>query len=434
MRISSVAILPFTDLSAEGEQRYFCDGLAAELIGALFRVEGLRVAPRSSSVRFRGADDAQEAGRQLVVDAVVQGSVTKSDERLRVSARLVRTDDGVELWARTYDRPLEDVFAVQQEIAGRIAHRLEFRLGEKHARALERPPTSNIRAYEYYLEGRERFFEYRRRGVEAALALFNRALELDADYVRALAGVAECCCYLVMYGGGDEHLLERAEQASRRSLELAPDLAEAQVARGLVLSLQERYEASEEAFERAIDLDPKLFEAYYFYARNSFAKGDLETAAKLFKHASIIDPDDYQSPLLMGQIYDSLGRPEEAAAVRRRGVRAAERRLQHDPEETRALYMAANALVCLEETGRGLRLAERALALEPDEPMLLYNVGCIFSLAGEPERALDCLEKAVAGGDAYVDWLQQDSNLDPVRDHPRFQGLLAGQGTSLTRD
>ncbi len=429
MTVSSLAILPFVDLSAERDQRFFCDGLAAELIAALSRVSGLRVAPRSSSFRFRNTEDAQEAGRQLAVAAVVEGSVAKSDDRLRVSARLVRTKDGAELWSRDYDGPLEEVFAVRHELAERIAHRLEFRLEDKHARALERPPTSNVRAYEYYLEGRERFFEYRRRGVEAALELFDRALDLDPDYARALAGVAECCCFLVMYADGEAQLLEQAEHASRRSLELAPDLAEAQVARGLVLSLQQRFEESEQAFESAIDLDPKLFEAYYFYARNSFVQGDLESAAKLFKHASIIDPDDYQAPLLMGQIYDSLGRPEEAAAVRRRGVRAAERRLRHNPEEPRALYMAANALVCLGESEQGLRWAERALALEPDEPMLLYNVGCIYSLAGEGDRALDCLERAVSGGDAYVDWLRQDSNLDPLRDHPRFQALLARHGS-----
>ena len=426
MTITSLAILPFADLSAERDQRYFCDGLAAELIAALSGIQGLRVAPRSSSVRFRGAEDAQEAGRQLCVDAVVEGSVARSGERLRVSARLVGSEDGAELWSRTFDGPMENLFALQHELAQRIAHRLEFRLDEKHARALERPPTSNVRAYEYYLEGRERFFEYRRQGAEAALALFDRALALDSDYARALAGVAECCCFLLMYGGGDASLLEQAERASRRALELDPELAEAQVARGLVLSMRQEYEAAEEAFERAIDLDPKLFEAYYFYARNSFAKGELETAAKLFKHASVIDPDDYQAPLLLGQIYDSFERPEEAAAVRRRGVRAAERRLEHNPEETRALYMAANALVALGEPEQGLRWAERALAIEPEEPMLLYNVGCIYSLAGRPERALDCLEKAVAGGDAFVDWLRQDNDLAALRDHPRFQALLEG--------
>ncbi|MDH3745594.1 MAG: tetratricopeptide repeat protein [Acidobacteriota bacterium] len=424
----SVAILPFVDQSAEGDQQYFCDGLAAELIAALSRVEDLRVAPRSSSFRFRTADDTQEVGRQLSVAAVLEGNVAKTDERLRIGTRLIRTEDSAELWSRTFDRPLEDVFAVQREIAERIAHKLEFALDEKHWRALEQAPTSNIRAYEYYLEGRERLFEFRRRGVEAALTLFNKALALDSDYARALAGVAECCCFLIIiYGASEASLLEQAEQASRRSLELAPDLAEAHVARGLVLSLQQQYGASQEAFESAIALNPKLFEAHFFYARNSFVKGDLETAAKLFKHASNIDPDDYQAPLLLGQIFDGLERPQEAVAVRRRGVQAAERRLHHHPGETRALYMAANALVCLGQSDKGLRWADRALALEPDEPMVLYNLACIYSLAGKLDRALEFLEKAVAGGEAYVDWLRQDSNLDPLREHPRFQALLERQ-------
>ena len=400
------------------------------MITALIRTEGLRVAPRNSSFRFRAIDDAQEAGRQLGVSAVLEGSVRKGDGRLRVSAKLTSVDAGVELWSDTFDRPLENVFAIQHEIVEHIIQTLEIRLDQQLSEALRRPPTADVQAYEYYLKGRERFFEYRRRGVEAALQLFNKALLLDGDYARAHAGVAECCTFLFMYADGDESDLEQADLASRRSLELAPDLAEAHAARGLVLSLQRQYEASEEAFETAISLNPKLFEAYYFYARNSFVQGDLESAAKLFGHAARVDPDDYQAPLLVAQIYDDLERPQEAAASRRRGIQAAERRLHQNPEETRALYMGANAFVCLGQSERGLRWAERALELEPDESMLLYNVGCVYSLAGETGRALECIEKSVRSGLAYVDWLRQDSNLDPIRDHPRFQALLELQASS----
>ena len=400
------------------------------MITALTRTEGLRVAPRNSSFRFRAIDDPQEAGRQLGVSAVLAGSVGKGDGRLQVSARLTSTDGGVELWSGTFDRPLEDVFAVQHEIAERVTQTLELRLDQQHSEALKRPPTTDVQAYEYYLKGRERFFEYRRRGVQAALQLFNMALLLDHDYARAHAGVAECCTFLFMYASGDEADLEQADLASRRSLELASDLAEAHVARGLVLSLQHQYEASEEAFETAIGLNPKLFEAYEFCARKSFVQGDVETAAKLFGHASRVDPDDYQAPLLVAQIYDDLERPQEAAASRRRGIQAAKRRLQRNPEETRALYMGANAFVCLGESERGLRWAERALDLEPDESMLLYNVGCVYSLAGEIDRALECIEKSVSSGLAYVDWLRNDSNLDPLRDQPRFQALLEQQASS----
>ena len=143
-----------------------------------------------------------------------------------------------------------------------------------------------------------------------------------------------------------------------------------------------------------------------------------------YGHASRIDPDDYQVPLLVAQIYDDLERPEEATASRRRGVQAAKRRLDHHPKEARALYMGANALVCLGESERGVSWAERALEIEPNEPMVLYNVGCVYSLAGEPDRALECIEKAVRNRPAYVDWIRHDSNLDPLRDHPRFQALL----------
>jgi tetratricopeptide (TPR) repeat protein len=258
---------------------------------------------------------------------------------------------------------------------------------------------------------------------------FNKALELDPDYARAHAGVAECCTFLFANADGDETVLEQADLASRRALELAPDLAEAHAARGQVLSLLRDYEAADESFEEAIDLNPKLFEAFYFYARNAFVKGDLESAAKLFGHASVINPDDYQAPLLAAQIYDGQERTEEAASSRRRGIQAAERRLQQNPREIRALYMGANALVCLGETERGLRWAERALKLEPDEAMLLYNVGCIYALAGEPDRALDCIEESLKRGPAYLEWLRHDSNLDSLREDPRFQALLDQQAS-----
>jgi TolB-like protein/Tfp pilus assembly protein PilF len=430
MSTPSIAVLPFVDQSPDQDQQYFCDGLSAELISALSRVEGLRVAPRGASFRFRDVADVSDAGRQLGVSAVLEGSVEKSDDRLAVSAKLTRTDDGSGLWSHTFDRLRKDVFSIQQEISERISGALEVRLDPEHAEALERPPTSDVQAFEYYLKGRERFFEYRRSGVEAALQLFNMALMLDHDYARAYAGVAESCSFLVMYADGDEADLEQADLASRRALELAPELAESHTARGLVLSLQKKYEESEKSFETAIRLDPRLFEAYYFYARNSYSQGDLKTAAKLYGHASRIDPDDYQAPLLLAQVFDDQGSHEQATSVRRKGIQAAERRLQQNPEETRALYMGATALLAMGESERGLRWAERALALDPEEPMLLYNVGCVYSVAGKTDQALDCLERAVSSGPSYIDWIRQDSDLDSLRDHPRFQALVERRSAS----
>jgi tetratricopeptide (TPR) repeat protein len=190
------------------------------------------------------------------------------------------------------------------------------------------------------------------------------------------------------------------------------------------LASNNRLEEADKEFEAAIRLNPGLFEAYYFYARTSFAQGNLKKAAQLFEKASLARPEDYQSLLLVAQIYLSLGRNEAAADVQRRGVKLVEERLKLNPDDSRALYMGANGLVALGETQRGLRWAEQALEIDPEEPMVLYNVACIQSLAGQTSQAIESLERAVAGGLHQKGWLENDSNLDPLREHPRFLALM----------
>jgi len=178
-------------------------------------------------------------------------------------------------------------------------------------------------------------------------------------------------------------------------------------------------------FQAAIRLEPQLFEAHYFYARDAFARGDAETAIRQYEEAIRVRPEDYQAPLLVGQIFEDAGRADEARAVRRRGVRVAEEHLRLQPDDARALYMGANGLVALGDTARGLEWADRALALDPGDPMLLYNIACIKAMAGAGDAALDCLERSVAAGMRNRGWLEHDSNLDSVRTDPRFQALLA---------
>jgi adenylate cyclase len=203
-----------------------------------------------------------------------------------------------------------------------------------------------------------------------------------------------------------------------------PVSAAALASRGFSLSLNGRDKEAEDAFALAKQLDPGLFEAYYFHARHAFTRGQSETAARLYEEAMRVRPEDYQSPLLVAQIYDDLGRAADALAARKRGVEIAALRQQTNPDDARALYMAANGLVALGEREKGCRLAERALALQPDDPMLLYNVGCIFSMLGLIDQALDCLEKAAATGLTQKAWYEHDNNLNAARDHPRFRRLL----------
>jgi len=425
----SVAVMPFTDNSQERDQEWFCDGMADEIIAALARIGGLSVASRTASFRLRGAGlDTREIGRRLAVRALLGGSVRKAGERLRVTAELVDTASGFNLWSETFDRQLEDVFAIQEEIARAIADALEVTLSHGEREALGRPPTTDLQAYECCLRARSYYFQYRRRGVEYAIELFRRALELDPAYARAWAGIALCHCFFYLYVARVPEQIAQAEEAARKALALDPGLAEAQTSFGVAMSTAGREAEAETAFRRALELDPGLFEAQYLYARHLFASGKAEEAARRYELAEVFHPEDYQSPLLSAQILADLGRKREAEAAYRRGLKKVEERLDRQPDDTRARYMGANALVALGSTARGIEWARMAEAEEPNEPMLLYNVGCIYSMAGDSEAALAVLERAVAGGLTQRGWYEHDSNLDPLRGLPRFQALLAGLG------
>jgi TolB-like protein/DNA-binding winged helix-turn-helix (wHTH) protein/Flp pilus assembly protein TadD len=421
----SVAVLAFSDMSAARDQEYFCDGIAEEIIGNLVRIRRLRVAPRTSSFAFKGrSEDARAIGRDLGVDHVLDGSVRREGDRVRIAVQLIRTEDGTTVWSERFDRRPEDIFAVQDEIARSVAAALEIALSPRESLAIGRAPTSDPEAYDFYLRGRQFYYQYRRKGIEFALTMFARAVEIDGGFVRAWAGMADCASFLYMYAGNHERHRRQAEAMSRRALELDPDSAEAHASRGVACALGGDYAEAEEELETAIALDPGLFEAWYSYARVSFARGELAKTVRMYAKAMEVNPHDYQAPLLAAQVYEDLGDADRAREARERGVRAAESRLRLNPDDSRALYMGANAWAALGERDRGLEWARQALAIDPDEPMVLYNVACVQALAGRCDEALDSLERAVRSGLHQKGWLEHDSNLDPLRRSPRYRKLV----------
>ncbi len=421
----SIAVLPFADLSREQDQQYFCEGVAEEIIHALSRLRGLRVVSRTSSFRFRGETaGACQIGRKLRVKSLLEGSVRKSGDRLRIAVQLTNAEDGYQVWAETFDRRMTDIFAIQEEIARRVAQSFEITLSQAETDSLGTRPTQNIEAYDYYLRGRSFYYRYGPRDVEFAKQLFLQAVECDPHYALAHAGLADCWSYLYLYAGRREESRRQADQSSVAAVRLNPASAQARASRALALCINERFDEAEAEFQAALQLDPDLFEAHYFYARHCFVQGRQLQAVQHYEDAMRIRPEDYQSPLLVAQSYDDLGRPDDARRARLKGVELAEQHLKLNPDDARACYMAANGLVALGQRERGRQWAERAVAMRADDPMLLYNVGCIFSMLGSVERAIDCLEKARDLGVAERGWYEHDSNLDALRGHPRFQALL----------
>jgi serine/threonine protein kinase/Flp pilus assembly protein TadD len=421
----SIAVLPFVNMSADPENEYFSDGIAEEIINALSKVQALQVAARTSSFAFKGKnEDIGAIGRKLKVATVLEGSVRKAGKQLRVTAQLINVTDGYQLWSERYDRQLEDVFAIQDEIAGNIVKALRVVLSDDEKRAIERAPTEDVKAYEYYLRGRQYFHQFRRTGMQSARRMFERAIETDPQFALAHAGLADCCAFLYMYWDGSKANLDGADSASRKALELDPDLAEAHASRGFALALNRQYDDARPEFETAIRLNPKLYEAHYLYARALFQEGRAEEAVLQYEEASRVRPEDYQALLLMQSPLNSLGRHDDALAVLRRGMVVIEHHLELNPDDARALYLGGAALMQLGDRQRALDWARRAYVIDPSDPGVLYNVACVYSLGGMIDEAIGCLDTAIANGFGHREWLLHDGDLDAIREDPRFKALL----------
>jgi TolB-like protein/Flp pilus assembly protein TadD len=420
----SIAVLPFADMSPQRDQGYFCEGIAEEIINALSRIQALHVASRTSAFAFKDKNtDISEIGRKLKVGTVLEGSVRKAGDRLRVTAQLVNVGNGYQLWTDRYDRQLEDVFAIQDEIAEAIVKALRVVLSPEEKRAIEKPPTENVRAYEYYLRGRQYFHQFRRSGLQSARRMFERAIETDPKFALAHAGLADCCAFLYMYWDGSKANLDGADTASRTALELDADLAEAHASRGFALSLSRQYDAARPEFETAIRLNPKLYEAHYLYARACVQEGKMEDAVRHYEEAARVRPEDFQVRFLVQGPLHALGRHDDARAALRGGVELAARHLELNPDDVRALSLGAAALMQLSERERALDWAGRALATDRDDSGVLYNIACVYSLGGLHDEAIKCLQLAVDNGFGHREWLDHDTDLDPLREDPRFREL-----------
>ena len=424
--IASIAILPFTDLSQARDHDWFCDGLAEEIIDSLCCVRGLRVASRTASFRYRdGSVDPREIGRELNVDAILEGSVRLSGTRLRVTAQLIDAGNGYHQWSETYERKLEDVFAIQSEIARNVAQALKLSLaGPGLGRSLRYAP-SNIEAYEYYLRGRQMSGQTSESAWRHATRMFRRAVALDPSYAQALAGLADSLAQQILWRfEAATEVLPEAAAAAAKALDLAPDLAEAHVAQGHIRSLAGDREGAIRSFERAIDLNPGLHEAFYYFARHSFAQGEWARAAELFQQAWRIRPDDYTVLALAVNAIDATGDRAAADAMAGRALAGLLHQCEMEPENPRVHYLAAGLMLRVGNREQSFALADKALQLRPDDFSTMYNVACVYSIAGDYDRALDLLERAIGKGGGYLDWMMHDSDLAPVRELPRFQQLV----------
>lgn len=421
-----VVILPFVNMSGDPEQEYFSDGVTEDIITDLARVSALAVASRNAAFSYKGKTVAPASlARSLNVTHVMEGSVRKSGNRVRITAQLLEAATDTQVWAERFDRTLDDIFAIQDEISKAIVSALKVKLLPAEKRALEQRPTTNSEAYELYLVARG----FQRKGSErlkpVIVRICRRVVELDPGFALgwALLAIAES---EIAQRGVEGYSIESSRASAERAIAANPDVAEghAALAETLIRATLRFDDAVASALETAFRLDPNCYEAHVVAGSVGIATRDYEKAITHFERAIEIDPDAYWPAGMVSQAYDAVGTPSEAAAAHRRALAQCERILAEEPDHGAAMGFAVTSLASLGFGDRAREWARRALLFDPDNPRLHYNLACAMATLGDADLAAELLGPAIERvGPGALRWFQSDNSLDAIRSHPRFVAL-----------
>jgi TolB-like protein/Flp pilus assembly protein TadD len=383
----SIAVLPFQNLSPEPENAFFADGMTEDILTQLSKIQNLKVISRSSVMRYKGTQKPiQTIAAELGVGAVLEGSVRRAGDRVRIVGQLIdaRTDE--HLWAETYDRDLKDVFAIQSEVAQQIASALRATLSPAEKKRIEHRPTGNLAAYDQYLQGRELYYRYRKSDNESAIERFQKALELDPDFALAYAGLGDTYAQRVLRFGFPPSWLASSLEMSRKSLALDSDLAEGHKALGLAYLARARYRESLDANRRAIEINPSHAVAVYNYGAVLRFLGRFDEAVPRYKRAIELDP---KNPILIsgiGAVYGALGDAREAERWLKRGLE-----LQPDLGQSHAYLVFVYLNQRRDEEAR--KQARDALTRLPQDPWALNAAGIAELAAADFSGAQKLLEQ-----------------------------------------
>jgi serine/threonine-protein kinase len=452
----AIAVLPLANMSADPENEYFSDGMTEEIINALAKVPGIQVASRSSSFAFKGKKDvdARQVGEKLGVSSVLEGSVRKIGNRIRIAAQLVSVENGYQLWSETYDRQLEDVFAVQDEISRSIVEALKVQLVGDGAQVVA--PTKNLEAYTTYLKGRYHFNKFSEQSLRKALDLFQHALLQDPGFARAYAGIADVWCDLADDWVAPDEAYPRAKAAAERALQRDPELADAMISIGKVLCWHEwQFDDGADRLERAVALSPNNSEAQWVLGTALPLVGRMSDGVKAVRRAVELDPlrveyagwltrfllydKDYEAAIAagnellevdeeygrgfiwMGSAYLALGNPELALEWFQRGQALDRAVRSYDA-------MIVRALARLDRQEEAEEIMSRLEAESRQHYVRSEYLAMGHGALGNMDKAFESLERAYQARSAGLIYLHVDPGYEPMRADPRYADMIARIG------
>lgn len=428
-----ICVLPFSNMSGDPEQEFFSDGITEDIITDLTKVSALAVVSRNTAFTFKGKSvEVSQVARQLKVSHVLEGSVRKAGGRVRITAQLIDGAKDNQVWAERFDRDLNDIFALQDEISEAIVKALKLKLLPEEKKAIERRGTDNVEAYNLYLMARQNYatgIEQDPKRAEASIRMCRRATEIDPGYARAwaLMALGQMLLHFAHGRRGDDGMV-----AAERALALDANLAEAHAVKARVLSQYGRHDEAAAEIEVALRLDPESYEVNKSAAYLRVRQQRMNEAIRFYEKAMTLMETDVNSPSMLLTCYTAVGNPQAVVRVARIALARAEKILAQDMNNGAAMGYGVAALACLGEAERAREWISRALLIDPDNMNMRYNFACALTLLKDTEAALEILGPVFET--AYINRLNHakvDTDLDPLRETPRFQAMVAAAEARL---
>ena len=419
----SICVLPFANMSGDPEQEYFSDGITEDIITDLGKVSALSIVARNMAFSFKGAQGGVgEIGRQTKAAYVLAGSVRKAGTRVRITAQLINASNEAQVWGERYDRDLNDIFALQDEISRAIVAALKLTLLPEENRALEQRATTNVKAYKFYLMARQFSVMGNERHQEIIVRLCKRAVELDPSYAAPWATMA--------VAQWDMHRRSACEEdgrvAASEAIRLDPRLADAHAALGAALQGEGRYEEGLTACEAALQLDPVSYEGNRVAGMCNMALHRFDDAIRHFEAAAVAIETEFTAASFAMQMYEAKGDTAGSRAAAKRALVRIEKVIAAEPDHGRALGYGAGVLAILGEADRTKEWIERGTLLDPNNTILHFNFVCALARLREHDAALDLLSRFIdKASPGMLLWFDNDTDLDPLRDHARFKRIVS---------
>lgn len=418
----SVAVLYFENQGGGKEDEYFRDGMTEDIITELSKITQLQIFPRSEMLAFRDkTTNAAQVGQQLGATFVLEGTIRRSGNRLRITAQLVEGSTRHSVWAERYDRQLEDVFAIQDEIARSIAQALRITLTPQEEKTIGLKPTGNTQAYDFYLRGRS---YTRRENTDYALQMFEQAIQLDRNFALAYAGIAHLCGLIYELRDQNADWISRGLAACDRAMALAPELPEVMVARARLFYAQKKFDETELMARRAIERKRDCDGSWNILGRALLSQGKYQEAVSLAQQALDANGDDYNTYIPYHVCMKRLKLQVEAENLRERMVVVLRQQLEMVPEDVRARILLSSNLAASGDIEEGIRHLQTAVALRPNDGNTLYNAACTYGVLGRKVEALETLKKAIGAGYGNLNWAARDSDFECLHDSPEFRKLV----------